>query len=95
MSIQLDFSGEIVLVTGGATGLGFAIARAFGLRGATVALNDLTEDQRQVIQMRFMGDMSIQEVATKLGRTEGSVKALQHRGLQSLARRLQPAVAYP
>jgi RNA polymerase sigma-70 factor (ECF subfamily) len=58
-------------------------------------LNDLTEDQRLVIQMRFMGDMSIQEVANKLGRTEGSVKALQHRGLQSLARRLQPMVAYP
>lgn len=58
-------------------------------------LDDLTADQRQVIQMRFMADMSIQEVANKLGRTEGSVKALQHRGLQSLARRLQPTVAYP
>jgi RNA polymerase sigma-70 factor (ECF subfamily) len=58
-------------------------------------LNDLTEDQRLVIQMRFMGDMSIQEVANKLGRTEGSVKALQHRGLQSLARRLQPMAAHP
>ncbi len=45
MSIQLDFSGETVLVTGGATGLGFAIARALGLHGATVALNDLTEDR--------------------------------------------------
>ncbi len=45
MSIQLDFSGEIVLVTGGATGLGFATARAFGLCGATIALNDLTEDR--------------------------------------------------
>jgi len=54
-------------------------------------LNDLTDEQRQVIQMRFMAEMSIQEVAQKLGRTEGSVKALQHRGLQSLARRLQPS----
>ena len=32
VSIQLDFSGEIVLVTGGATGLGFAIARVRPLR---------------------------------------------------------------
>jgi RNA polymerase sigma-70 factor, ECF subfamily len=56
-------------------------------------LYDLTEDQRQVIILRFMSDMSIQEVATTLGRTEGSVKALQHRGLQSLARRLQPSSA--
>jgi RNA polymerase sigma-70 factor (ECF subfamily) len=59
------------------------------------SINDLTEDQRQVIQMRFLGDMSIQEVARKLGRTEGSVKALQHRGIQSLARRLQPMVSAP
>ena len=58
-------------------------------------LNDLTHDQRQVIQMRFMAEMSIQEVANKLGRTEGSVKALQHRGLQSLARRLQPSQVSP
>src|SRR5690349_1596084 len=56
-------------------------------------LNDLTDDQREVIQMRFLGEMSIQEVAQTLGRTEGSVKALQHRGLQSLARRLQPTSA--
>jgi 3-oxoacyl-[acyl-carrier protein] reductase len=45
VSIQLGFSGEIVLVTGGATGLGFATARAFGLCGATIALNDLTADR--------------------------------------------------
>jgi RNA polymerase sigma-70 factor (ECF subfamily) len=45
--------------------------------------------------MRFMGDMSIQEEARKLNRTEGSVKALQHRGLQSLARRLQPNAVAP
>jgi RNA polymerase sigma-70 factor (ECF subfamily) len=57
-------------------------------------LNDLTTDQRQVIQLRFLADMSVQEVARTLGRTEGAVKALQHRGLQSLARRLSPPVAY-
>lgn len=53
-------------------------------------LDDLTDDQRQVILMRFMADMPVQEVARKMGRTEGSVKALQHRGLQALARRLTP-----
>lgn len=51
-------------------------------------LHDLTDDQRQVIYLRFMADLSIQEVALRLGRSEGAVKALQHRGLQSLARRL-------
>ncbi|MDW8213161.1 MAG: sigma-70 family RNA polymerase sigma factor [Roseiflexaceae bacterium] len=51
-------------------------------------LDDLTDDQRQVIYLRFLADLSIQEVALRLGRSEGAVKALQHRGLQSLARRL-------
>jgi RNA polymerase sigma-70 factor, ECF subfamily len=53
-------------------------------------LNELTDEQRQVIQLRFLEELSIQAVAHQLGRTEGSVKALQHRGLQALARRLQP-----
>lgn len=57
-------------------------------------LDDLTNEQRQVILMRFMADMSVQEVAACLGRTEGSVKALQHRGLQSLARRLESRIAF-
>jgi len=41
VSIQLDYRGEIVWVTGGATGLGLATARAFAVAGASIALNDL------------------------------------------------------
>jgi RNA polymerase sigma-70 factor (ECF subfamily) len=52
-------------------------------------LERLTEEQRQVIQLRFLSDMSIQEVAQRIGRSEGAVKALQHRGIQSLARMLE------
>ena len=48
MSPSMDFSGEVVLVSGGATGLGLAIARAFGDAGATVALNDLVRERVDV-----------------------------------------------
>jgi NAD(P)-dependent dehydrogenase (short-subunit alcohol dehydrogenase family) len=41
MTVELDYRGEVVLVTGGATGLGFAIARAFAAAGAAIAVNDL------------------------------------------------------
>jgi NAD(P)-dependent dehydrogenase (short-subunit alcohol dehydrogenase family) len=40
-----EFDGQTVLVTGGATGLGLAIARAFGARGARIALNDLGQER--------------------------------------------------
>jgi RNA polymerase sigma-70 factor, ECF subfamily len=44
----------------------------------------LPEDQRRVIGMRFAEEKSIREIAQALGRTEGAVKQLQFRGLQSL-----------
>jgi NAD(P)-dependent dehydrogenase (short-subunit alcohol dehydrogenase family) len=45
MPTVLDFTGQTVLITGGATGLGFATAEAFGTAGATVALNDLGQER--------------------------------------------------
>lgn len=45
----------------------------------------LTSDQRIVLRLRFDEDRSLAEVAQSLGRTVGSVKALQHRGLARLA----------
>jgi RNA polymerase sigma factor (sigma-70 family) len=46
----------------------------------------LSPDQRNVVLMRLLGRLSIDEVAVALGRTPGSVKALQRRGLLALAR---------
>jgi RNA polymerase sigma-70 factor, ECF subfamily len=53
------------------------------------SLYSLTAEQRQVIQMRFLAGLSIQEVAQQLGRSEGAIKALQHRGIQTLGRQLR------
>jgi RNA polymerase sigma-70 factor (ECF subfamily) len=46
----------------------------------------LTNDQRDVIILRFIEEMSLAEVADTLDKTVGAVKALQHRALASLAR---------
>jgi RNA polymerase sigma-70 factor, ECF subfamily len=44
----------------------------------------LPKDQRRVITMRFAHQKSIPEIATEIGRSEGAIKQLQFRGLQSL-----------
>jgi RNA polymerase sigma-70 factor (ECF subfamily) len=50
------------------------------------ALEQLTDDQQQVLALRFFADMSNSEIANMLNRTEGAIKSLQHRALQSLNR---------
>ena len=54
-------------------------------------VDDLPADQRRVITMRFAEQRSIREIAHRLGRSEGAVKQLQFRGLQSLRARIGKA----
>jgi len=56
------------------------------------AINKLTEEQAQVITLRFLEGYSISEVAEILNKTEGAVKALQFRGMASLRRILEQQV---
>jgi len=51
-------------------------------------LEDLTPEQRTVLRLRFAGQMTIAEIAGQMARSEGSVKMLLLRGLQSLRRRV-------
>jgi RNA polymerase sigma-70 factor (ECF subfamily) len=44
----------------------------------------LPGDQRRVITLRFAQQKSIAEIAKDIGRSEGAIKQLQFRGLQSL-----------
>ena len=49
---------------------------------------DLPPDQRRVIELRFADEKGIREIAQELGRTEGAVKQLQFRAIQSLRERM-------
>ena len=49
----------------------------------------LPDAQRQVIQMRFVEDRSIREVAAALDRSEGAIKQLQLRALDTLRKGIQ------
>lgn len=49
-----------------------------------LALDRLEPAQRDVVELRFLGGLSLNEVATVLDKTVPSVKTLQHRGLLAL-----------
>jgi RNA polymerase sigma-70 factor (ECF subfamily) len=49
------------------------------------AINELTDEQRDVVLLRFMEGLSINDVAEILGKKPGAVKGLQHRALRALA----------
>ena len=53
------------------------------------SVDRLPEDQRRVIVLRFAEEKSIREISEELGRSEGAVKQLQFRGLQTLRAELQ------
>ena len=56
-------------------------------RDRILALVDtLSPDQREVVLLRLVADLSIADVARITGKTPGAVKALQRRGFQAIGR---------
>lgn len=53
------------------------------------ALEECSGDQKMVIHMRFIHDLTIAESAEILGWTEGKVKTTQHRAIKSLRQKLK------
>jgi len=50
----------------------------------------LAPDQRAVLTLRILGDLSIPEIAAIVGKRPGAVKALQRRGLEALRKKIRP-----
>jgi len=53
------------------------------------AMQELTEEQQQVLVLKFVSGLSTQEIAEQLGKQPGAVRAVQMRALQGLARSLE------
>ncbi len=51
----------------------------------------LPGDQRSVLLLRVLADLTVEQVADVMGRSVGAVKALQRRGLRRLREELEPA----
>lgn len=62
-----------------------AIERADELDTALALIRTLPSDQADAVLLRVLGDLSVGEVAEIMGKREGAVRVLVHRGLKRLA----------
>jgi RNA polymerase sigma-70 factor, ECF subfamily len=53
-----------------------------------VALKHLTDEQRQVIVLKFIQGFDNRSIGQIMGRSEGAIKSLQHRALASLQKQI-------
>ncbi|HEX6262288.1 MAG TPA: sigma-70 family RNA polymerase sigma factor [Actinomycetota bacterium] len=60
-----------------------------GAGWAAELLDTLTDEQRTVVLLRIVADLSVREVADVTGRSPGAVKTMQRRALLQLARRVE------
>lgn len=72
-----------------AAGVDDEVVERFDRSVVAGVLRLLTPDQRDVLLLRFVADLSLEEVAEAQGRSIGAVKAMQHRALASVRRLLE------
>ncbi|MCS6939418.1 MAG: RNA polymerase sigma factor [Roseiflexaceae bacterium] len=72
-----------------------AVSSLFERLSLQHAIAQLTVEQQHVLMLKFFGDMTNQEIAATIGKTEGAVKALQHRAIQTLQQILSQEPAEP
>jgi RNA polymerase sigma factor (sigma-70 family) len=61
---------------------------ALGYEEVLRMLGDLSPDRRDVILLRTVGDLSIEQVATILNKRPGTIRVLHHRAIAQLRRKL-------
>ena len=57
---------------------------------AVALVRRLPDDQAEAVLLRIVGDLDVAEVAEIMGKSEGSVRVLVHRGLHRLREMLSP-----
>ncbi|MFQ5947696.1 MAG: RNA polymerase sigma factor [Acidimicrobiia bacterium] len=62
---------------------------SLAVEGIRTLILKLTSNQRDVLLLRLIGGLSVEEVARAVGKRPGAVRTLQHRGLVTLRRLLR------
>ena len=65
------------------------VQNRFEMQAIRTALQFLTEEQQQVLVLRFVTGLSTEEIAKLMDKREGAIRALQMRALQALTKYLE------
>ena len=82
--VDVHYEDEPIWIADQAPGPEEITERKFLLEQAAAAIEQLPESQRDVVQLRFMGNMKVSEIAAALGKEPGNVRVLQHKALKNL-----------
>ena len=66
-----------------------AAFQSIGRQSMLELIEGLSQEQKQVLTLKFVFNFANAEAATILGKTEGAIKSLQHRALVSLQKQLE------
>lgn len=80
--MTLDYTGKVVLVTGGSTGIGRATSLAFARQGARVVIGDLADEANETVEMIREGGGEALFVKTDVTQAE-QVEALVNRTVET------------
>lgn len=58
----------------------------FDVKTLQAAMKHLTQDQREVLTLKFIAGLGTSEISRQMRKSEGAIRALQMRALQALAR---------
>ncbi len=61
----------------------------YDVKRLQAAMQHLTQEQQEVITLKFIADYDTTQIAREMGKSEGAVRALQMRALQALARAMK------
>ncbi|KAK6955107.1 hypothetical protein Daesc_002737 [Daldinia eschscholtzii] len=94
MHREVDLSEEVIVITGGASGLGLLIAEVYGMRGATVAVLDIAElestEARGITYYKcdVRDKAQIARVATEIERDLGTPTVLINNAAEVVGKKL-------
>ena len=69
-----------------------ALETISGQEAAALVASTLAADQAEVLLLRVLGDLDVEQVASIMQRTPNWVRVTQHRAVQTLAKRLGPKI---